>query len=192
MTEFSADDAWAAFWVLMAVYWGSEMLFLVRMRAGNEDRADDRGSSRVLAILFTLAWFAAWALSAIARFSFSTPAVIRIGLLLMTLALLLRWWSIATLGRLFTVNVAIRTEHRLIDDGPYRLVRHPAYTAILLFHFGAALCLGNLLSLIALMLPAFLALLNRMRVEENVLLENFGDSYRQYMKRTKRLIPAIY
>jgi protein-S-isoprenylcysteine O-methyltransferase len=105
---------------------------------------------------------------------------------------LLRWWSIATLGRLFTVNVAIREGHQLIDSGPYRYIRHPAYTAILLFHVGAGLCLCNALSLIALTVPTTLVLLNRIRVEEDVLLSGLGDRYRGYMTRTKRLIPGLY
>jgi protein-S-isoprenylcysteine O-methyltransferase len=162
------------------------------MRAGNGDRPDDRGSLRVLAILFTVSWAAAFGLSPIAQFSFNSLWVIRAGLLLMCLGELLRWWSIAVLGRFFTVNVAIREEHRVIDTGPYRWVRHPSYTAILLFHFGVALALDNALSVAGIMLPAAIGLLNRIRVEESVLLGSLGDAYRVYMKRTKRLIPAIY
>jgi protein-S-isoprenylcysteine O-methyltransferase len=104
----------------------------------------------------------------------------------------LRWWSVATLGRLFTVNVAIREGHQLIDSGPYRYVRHPAYTAILLVHLGAALCFCNVLSLIVLTVPTTLALLHRIRVEEDVLQSGLGYTYSEYMRRTKRLVPALY
>jgi protein-S-isoprenylcysteine O-methyltransferase len=105
---------------------------------------------------------------------------------------LLRWWSVATLGRLFTINVAIRSGHRLVDSGPYRHMRHPAYTAILLVHVGAALCLGNVLSALALIVPITAVLLNRIRVEEDVLASGLGQPYRDYMSRTKRLIPGVY
>lgn len=194
MTALSASETRIAFWILLAVYWASETLFLLRMRAGGDarDRPDDRDSSRVLAVLFTVAWAAAFALSHVTPFSFNSRGVIRAGLLLMCLGELLRWWSIATLGRFFTVNVAIRGAHRVIDSGPYRWVRHPSYTAILLFHLGAGLALDNALSVIGIMLPATLALLNRIRVEESVLRASLGDAYGAYMKRTKRLVPAVY
>jgi protein-S-isoprenylcysteine O-methyltransferase len=146
----------------------------------------------VLAVILTVGWFTAFALSSVARFSFGGVAVVRAGLLVMLVGQLLRWWSMATLGRLFTVNVAIRADHRVVESGPYRYIRHPSYTAILLVHLGAALCLGNALSLFALLVPLTIGLLNRIRIEEDVLSSNFGESYREYMKRTKRLIPVIY
>jgi protein-S-isoprenylcysteine O-methyltransferase len=194
MTALSAPGTQGAFLILLAVYWASETLFLLRMRAGSDarDRPDDRNSSRVLRILFTVAWVAAFGLSHVPHFSFNSIWVIRAGLVLMCLGELLRWWSIATLGRFFTVNVAIRGAHRVIDAGPYRWVRHPSYTAILLFHLGAGLALDNALSVVGIMLPATLALLNRIRVEESVLQGSLGDAYRAYMKRTKRLVPSVY
>ena len=136
--------------------------------------------------------FFATPLPILRRTSFATPAIFACGLLLMASGQLLRWWSIATLGRLFTINVAIRRDHRVIDSGPYRAIRHPAYTAILLFHLGAGLCLGNALSLAVLTIPTTAVLLRRIRVEESVLLENLGTAYRTYVSRTKRLIPRIY
>ena len=83
---------------------------------------------------------------------------------------LLRWWSIATLGRLSTVTV-FAADRLLIDTGPYRFVRHPSYTAILLVHLGAGLCFGNVLTVAVLVLPVAAALL---------------------IARTRRLIPLIY
>jgi protein-S-isoprenylcysteine O-methyltransferase len=182
----------SVFWALLAVYWISESIMLRRRRAGREED-DDRGSTRWLAILFPLSWWSAVALIwAVPQAAFGNATIFSVGLLIMAAAQLLRWWSVATLGRLFTVNVAIRTDHRLIESGPYRSVRHPAYTAILLFHLGSALCFGNALSLVALMVPSTIALLKRMRVEEAVLESGLGQPYREYMARTKRLIPGLY
>jgi protein-S-isoprenylcysteine O-methyltransferase Ste14 len=123
---------------------------------------------------------------------FGNAALYRVGLVVICAGLLLRWWSIATLGRLFTVNVAIRAEHHLIDTGPYHFVRHPSYTASLLVHLGTAVCVGNVLSLLALTVPLLGTLVNRMRVEEDVLITGLGQAYRDYIARTKRLIPGIY
>jgi protein-S-isoprenylcysteine O-methyltransferase len=96
------------------------------------------------------------------------------------------------LGRFFTVNVAIATNHRLIDTGPYRFVRHPSYTGALMAFLGLALCLANWASLVVMVVPVFLVFLWRMHVEEGALLQALGNQYRNYMNRTKRLIPAVY
>jgi protein-S-isoprenylcysteine O-methyltransferase Ste14 len=101
-------------------------------------------------------------------------------------------YAIVHLGRFFTVNVAISSSHRLIDTGPYRFVRHPSYTGALMAFLGLALCLANWASLVILLVPVFLVFLRRMHVEERALLQAFGDQYRDYMRRTKRLIPAVY
>ncbi|HEY6458425.1 MAG TPA: isoprenylcysteine carboxylmethyltransferase family protein [Steroidobacteraceae bacterium] len=187
-----SSEAKIAFVTLFALYWISESIIARRMRAGRQDRADDRGSLRLLAIAFPLAWWIGSAGLWVPQASIGGNGLFRAGLTLMIAGQLLRWWSIATLGRFFTVNVAVREGHQLVDSGPYRYVRHPAYTGILLFHLGAALCLCNLVSLIALTVPTTVALLNRIRVEEDVLRCGLGDRYGQYMTRTKRLIPGLY
>jgi protein-S-isoprenylcysteine O-methyltransferase len=189
---YLTDDAVSAFWVLLGVYFVSETLIARFLRAGSADRTDDRGSLRWFVIVLPLGWAIAFMLAGVPWAFFGNTALYSAGLSVMGAGQLLRWWSIATLGRLFTVNVAIRTEHRLIDSGPYRYVRHPAYTAVLLVHLGTALCLGNALSLLALTLPLLATLANRMRVEEDVLIAGLGQAYRDYMARTKRLIPRIY
>jgi protein-S-isoprenylcysteine O-methyltransferase len=189
---FVSAEARAAFAVLFAVYWISETMIARRMRAGQQDHTDDRGSLALLGLVLTVAWWASVALAWIPVGSFASPTVFLAGLLVMATGQLLRWWSVATLGRLFTVNVAIRTDHHLVESGPYRYVRHPAYTAILLFHLGAGLCLGNVLSLTALVVPLAAALLRRIRVEEEVLMSGLGQSYREYARRTKRLVPGLY
>ena len=105
---------------------------------------------------------------------------------------ILRWWAIRHLGRFFSVDIAIAKDHRVIDDGPYRLVRHPSYTGLLMQFAGIGLVLGNLLSLLVIFLPTFLALLYRIRLEEAALLSSLGESYAAYSRRTKRLVPWLF
>ena len=114
------------------------------------------------------------------------------GVCLLAMGLVLRLYSIIYLGRFFTINVAIATDHHLVDSGPYRLVRHPSYTGALLMFFGLGLGIGNWLSLIVIIVPTFAAFWWRMRIEEAALLEALGEPYRCYTKRTKRLVPMIY
>lgn len=180
------------FMALIILYWVSEWLLSLRMRAGRDDRIEDRGSLRWLTIAFPLAWVGALVLVGVRQANYGSPATFSAGLVVMVVGQLLRWWSMATLGRLFTINVAIRRGHHVIESGPYRFVRHPSYSAILLVHIGAALCLGNVLSDIALLVPVAASLAYRMRVEEHVLCSALGTDYRQYMVRTKRLVPGLY
>ncbi len=187
-----SQDTAFVFWVLLGVYFVSEALIARFLRAGRADRTDDRGSLRLFATILPLGWAVAFLLAGIPWAFFGRPALYWTGVVVIGAGQLLRWWSIVTLGRFFTVNVAIRTEHWLITSGPYHYVRHPAYTAVLLVHLGTALCLGNALSALALTVPLLATLVNRMRVEEDVLVAGLGQAYRDYMASTKRLIPGIY
>jgi protein-S-isoprenylcysteine O-methyltransferase len=108
------------------------------------------------------------------------------------LGLILRWYSIIHLGRFFTTNVAIAKDHRLVDSGPYRFIRHPSYAGDLLATFGFALIFINGTSLLIIFLPNCAVMLWRIHVEETALLAALGEPYRRYMQRTKRLVPLIY
>jgi protein-S-isoprenylcysteine O-methyltransferase len=177
------------------IYVLSELGLVYKKRAKEgESHAADGGSLRLLWIVIvpsvTLSFVVAHAFPAA---ELGEAARWRLtGLALFAIGLTLRWYSIVHLRHFFTVNVAIATDHRLIDTGPYRFVRHPSYTGALMAFLGLALCLANWASLAVMMVPIFLVFLRRMRVEEAALLQAFGDQYRDYMRRTKRLIPAIY
>jgi protein-S-isoprenylcysteine O-methyltransferase len=104
----------------------------------------------------------------------------------------LRWWSILHLGRFFSVDVAISHDHTVVETGPYRFVRHPSYTGLLLQCAGLGVVLGTALSFFVIIVPTFLVLSHRIRVEEKALLANFGEDYAAYTRRTKRLLPGIF
>jgi len=114
------------------------------------------------------------------------------GVALFVTGLLLRWWAIITLGRFFTVDVTIEPDHELIKRGPFRMVRHPSYTGVLLAFVGLALTLGNWAALLVMLVPIGAAFIHRMNVEENALSRALGPQYSDYMRRTKRLVPFIY
>ena len=114
------------------------------------------------------------------------------GVALFVIGLFLRWWAIITLGRFFTVDVAIEPDHELIESGPFRMVRHPSYTGVLLAFVGLALTLGNWAALLAILVPIGAAFIHRMNVEENALSGALGPQYTDYMRRTNRLVPFLY
>jgi len=106
--------------------------------------------------------------------------------------LALRWTAILTLGRFFTVNVAVHPDQRIVRTGVYRYVRHPAYSGLLLAFLGVGVAFNNWLSLLVIFIPVMAALLYRIRVEESVLVEMLGREYTDYRQATKRLVPGIY
>jgi len=114
------------------------------------------------------------------------------GVALFVIGLFLRWWAIITLGRFFTVDVAIEPDHELIERGPFRMVRHPSYTGVLLAFVGLALTLGNWAALLAILVPIGAAFIHRMNVEESALSGALGPQYTDYMRRTNRLVPFLY
>jgi protein-S-isoprenylcysteine O-methyltransferase len=106
--------------------------------------------------------------------------------------LAVRWWAIVTLGRFFTVDVVIEKDHEVVQRGPFRWVRHPSYTGVLLAFLGWAMALWNWVAMAVVLVPIFVAFLRRMNVEEDALQRALGEKYRDYMGRTKRLIPGLY
>jgi protein-S-isoprenylcysteine O-methyltransferase Ste14 len=114
------------------------------------------------------------------------------GVVLFAVGLIFRWWAIVTLGRFFTVDVTIEKDHELVERGPFRLVRHPSYSGVLLAFVGWALTLRNWGAILVVLVPIFIAFVRRMNVEEEALSRALGERYREYMKRTKRLVPFIY
>jgi protein-S-isoprenylcysteine O-methyltransferase len=115
-----------------------------------------------------------------------------LGLALFVAGFVVRWWAIIYLGKFFTTKVMISPDQRVIKSGPYRYIRHPSYTGSLLITLGIGCCLGNIGSLLILAACAFFSLWRRILVEEAALIDAFGDQYRVYMTKTKRLIPLLY
>jgi protein-S-isoprenylcysteine O-methyltransferase len=115
-----------------------------------------------------------------------------IGLALFVFGMALRWYSIIYLGRFFTVNVAVAADHHLVASGPYRWVRHPSYSGLVLIFLGLGVSDGNWLSLLLVLLPPLLVLQRRIRIEEAVLRGALGEVYVRYCARTRRLIPFVY
>jgi protein-S-isoprenylcysteine O-methyltransferase len=183
--------------VLGVIYVLSELGLAFKKRAkAAGSRIADRGSLSLLWVVIVASVVSAFNLAIVlpeaGMTAASTSVLDAAGIGLFAAGLALRWYAIVHLGRFFTVNVAIAADHRLNDTGPYRFVRHPSYTGALMAFLGIGLCLGNWASLAVIVVPVALAFLRRMRIEEAALLQAFGNEYRSYMNRTKRLIPAVY
>src|SRR5262245_34861152 len=180
--------------MLMGVFYGLSEAGLSILKRSRDDSVDaDDSSLRVLWITIVLAVTAGIIVSERVPAAAIGGAVLPwAGGVVFALGLVLRWYAIVYLGRFFTVNVAIHSQHEVIDTGPYRLIRHPSYTGALLAFLGLALCLSNWVSLAVVVIPTFFAFRRRMSVEEHALANGLGSPYTTYMKRTKRLVPFIY
>jgi protein-S-isoprenylcysteine O-methyltransferase Ste14 len=109
----------------------------------------------------------------------------------MVLGIVLRQWSIGVLGEFLPGTIGVQEGQKIVDRGPYRLVRHPSYTRGLLILVGLGLALQSWGAILLLVLLFGLAYGYWIYVEENVLVSQLGEEYVKYMKRTKRLIPYI-
>jgi protein-S-isoprenylcysteine O-methyltransferase Ste14 len=96
------------------------------------------------------------------------------------------------LGRNWSDSLEVREQHALVTDGLYRYVRHPMYTAFFMWAVAQALLLPNWIAGPAGLVGFGTLFLFRVGREEQMMIDNFGDDYRAYMKRTARLIPGIY
>jgi protein-S-isoprenylcysteine O-methyltransferase Ste14 len=90
------------------------------------------------------------------------------------------------------MEVAVRATQAVVQSGPYRLVRHPSYTAILIMLLGLGLALANWASLVVLLAGGLIGLGYRVRVEERALVDALGQPYVDYIRHTQRLIPFIF
>lgn len=172
----------------------SELALGYMRRSGVKAKRRDAGSLVVLWIVITAAMtggaIVAYQLPA---FRFPLPhAVAQVLGTVFAGALVLRWWAILSLGKFFTVDVAIAEDHQLIVRGPYHLMRHPSYTGMLLAFAALAVTFQNWLSIVCIMVPILLALAYRIYVEEIALEATFGEAYYAYARSTKRLIPGVF
>jgi protein-S-isoprenylcysteine O-methyltransferase Ste14 len=114
------------------------------------------------------------------------------GLVVFWAGFALRWWAVHTLGRFHQLTVVVQADHSVVDSGPYRLLRHPSYTGILLIMIGVGLAYDNALGAAGAGLVAFLGLLPRILVEERALADGLGQPYRDFARTHRRLIPGVW
>lgn len=180
--------------ILSLGYLAFEVYLLAARRGRGRMTADDRGT---LARIWALILGSCGLGFLVARlFSFlQWPRKVWIAVvadLLIVTGVVLRLWAIRHLGRFFTVDVGIQSEQRVVQDGPYRFVRHPSYSASLIALTGIACLTFNWLGFFTIVAGCLVAYWIRISVEEKVLISNLGDAYRQYSARTKRLIPWVF
>lgn len=114
------------------------------------------------------------------------------GLLVIFIGAFLFIWARRVLGHFYSGHVSVIEGQPLVQHGPYHIIRHPAYVGYLLISLGISLgfsSLGGFAAVIFILLPSTMY---RLRVEDRLLAEHFGEAFKIYAKKTKRLIPGIW
>ncbi|MGD0586137.1 MAG: isoprenylcysteine carboxylmethyltransferase family protein [Oryzomonas sp.] len=170
------------------------VLGLLKRANSKESSVHDQGTLRVIWVVVSVSVVIASIVKNVPSTRLPIPVDLSnmLSITLTISGLALRWLSILTLGRYFTVNVAIHPDQHVVTSGPYRFIRHPSYTGMLIAFLGLGMYFANWLSLLFLLFPITVATLYRIKKEEEILLNVLGPPYQAYCMKTKRLIPWLY
>jgi protein-S-isoprenylcysteine O-methyltransferase Ste14 len=193
---FDGHPAYLATWVVTySLCFIPEIVLSVLLRSDKSAQKFDRGSKLIVIVAanaavgigFSVAFaFPGFFIGAGWKIMFDA------GIAVWLAGSLFRFYSMRVLGRFFTYDVAVSTGQRVIEQGPYRWLRHPSYLGSLVAELGFGMTMTNWL---AILLPAIClaaAYAYRIPIEERALLQGLGATYREYMGRTWRLIPFVY
>jgi protein-S-isoprenylcysteine O-methyltransferase len=175
-----------------------QFFFLDRARRGAQARSFAAGQTDQRSTLYIgVAYFAsslvllsAWLLNAL-RLGRSPDWVGWLGLLAAILGLALRWWANRVLGEYYTRTLKVVEQQRIVEAGPYRLIRHPGYLGSILIWVGAAAATTNWIVCLVVLILMLAVYSYRIRTEEQMLAAA-NPEYEQYRRRTRKLIPLIY
>ncbi len=199
MTKPYFDINHAAGALLLVVVLGWLCIELAQFSRGREARA---GATKVGGRGW---WIAAWSVVVATNVVlYSAPHIVpaaairpgavafAIGMAMILAGLGLRGWAFLTLGDYFTFTVMVSSDQPVIAAGPYRLLRHPSYTGLLLASAGVGVASANWVAVAALTLLPLALLIRRIHTEENALLATLDGSYRAYASQHKRLVPLVW
>ncbi len=179
---------------LLLIAW---LLLEVVLRSDGEARSweggeADRSSTRLVVLAYVVAFAAPFALDPSGvGVTHRDSALAWIGIAIGVVGLGVRVWSMRVLGRDYTRSLRTRDAQVVVDRGPYRLVRHPGYLGSILVWGGSRLAVNWLIALATVVMLA-LVYAYRIRAEEAMLSDHFGDAYRAYKTRTWRLVPFVW
>ena len=114
------------------------------------------------------------------------------GLAIMIIGLALRVWAARVLGRLYTRTLRTIEQQRIVQSGPYHMIRHPGYLGTMLMWIGAGLAVLNWIALAVIVVITVSAYIYRVQTEEAMLTQAFDEEFITYRAKTWKLIPFIY
>jgi protein-S-isoprenylcysteine O-methyltransferase Ste14 len=115
-----------------------------------------------------------------------------LGAIVIAIGILIRVWAIITLGNAFRTTIETDKGQKVVTSGPYKLIRHPSYSGAMLICLGYGIAFQNWLALGVLIVLPPIAILYRIPYEEAAMVDELGEEYRDYQRKTKKLIPYIW
>jgi protein-S-isoprenylcysteine O-methyltransferase Ste14 len=177
-------------WLVFFLYWTISALSSKAAKK-TESVADRLQRMAPLAVAYALLFYNATSLGWLnRRFVTDSPAAAVIGVTLTAAGVAFAIWARWHLGANWSAIVSIREQHELIRSGPYRRVRHPIYTGMLLAMAGTALVLGEVRGLLAFAVTLF-AFYSKARKEEDWLTREFGEKFEAHAQQTGMFLPKI-
>lgn len=184
-----------AFYVSLYAWIAVEVWVWLRERGGTKGENRDRGSRLWIVISFSIGiWLAFGAMYALPATAIRHGRLewFWAGIVLMWLGEGFRFWAVRTLGRFFRTSVILQEGHVIVSRGPYRFLRNPSYTGATVACLGMGLAMNNWLSVALAAGGALVAYARRIAVEQEALVEHFGQPYRDYIARTWAFIPFLW
>ena len=199
MPSLFTQPAYAISFVIVLIIWAApDVRDSLTRRAGTR-RAEavvrETGSHELFRVALSLALISAVLLAHFRpqdTLPYHRPHLFVLGGAMALGGLVLRRWAIHTLGRYFTVDVAVSAGQPVIDSPPYRRIRHPSYSGSILSIVGTAVMLGHWLGVALVLVAVVVSFSYRVRLEERALLQTIGEPYAAYMQRTKRFVPFVW
>jgi protein-S-isoprenylcysteine O-methyltransferase Ste14 len=114
------------------------------------------------------------------------------GIIFIIIGVILRIYSVLILGKAFTVSVQVNSNQKIIQSGPYKYIRHPAYSGSILSLIGISLAFRSSIGVVGTLIIIACIYGYRIKVEESMLATYFKTSYQEYKKHTKRIIPFVW
>ncbi len=174
---------------LVLIAWIGRAQRALRSKESVKKRESDAASSA----LFTISIIVVTLVLGYARIGVLPRWLFYPGLALFLVGAVFYLWAKSVLGRFWSIEVRVLTDHTVIEKGPFRLIRHPMYAGQVLVYLGLlGLALQSWAAILFILIMSSIYYGNRIRIEEKFLVAELGNAYLDYMKRTKRLIPFVW
>ncbi len=189
---FNSSLAQNIFQIVFTLFIISEIIIMIYTSKNNKKDSTKKDKGSFFVMIFGI-WILIGLDASLRRVSnLNLPDIFFwIGSCLMIIGIILRCYSVWTLRNFFTLSVKTRSDQKIIQSGPYKYLRHPAYSGSIITFLGFSLAFRNIFGIISSIIILFLIYGYRIKVEEKVLEKIFGDKYFEYKNKTWRVIPWV-
>jgi protein-S-isoprenylcysteine O-methyltransferase Ste14 len=151
----------------------------------------DKGSYRIIVVGIFICMIVNQLCNSM-KLGYVDTAISNLGSILIIIGMCIRLWAVTVLGRHFSLVVSVDSKQKIIQNGPYRLIRHPSYTGLLVSFIGIGLAFQTWVGSLFAFVFFIVVFGYRISIEEKALTGMFPDEYPSYIQKTSRLIPFVW